>query len=179
MKGIRRETGETKIEVVFTDDGVSTINTGDDFLDHMLVTFGRYAGLNMTIDATGDLQHHLVEDVAITLGLALADQIPETAARYGWCVLPMDEALVESAIDVGGRAHYEGELPSGLYDHFMRSFAVNLKATLHIRVLRGTDRHHIIEAAFKSAGLAIRQAMRNEADAVFSTKGTVQTEAIE
>jgi imidazoleglycerol-phosphate dehydratase len=179
VKGLRRETGETQVEVVLSDHGSTNIETGDAFLDHMLVTFARYSGLGLTIQATGDLQHHLVEDVAITLGLALVDRVPASAARYGWCTLPMDEALVEAAIDVGGRAHYEGKLPSGLYEHFLRSLAMNLKATLHVRVVRGSDRHHIVEAAIKAVGLALRQALKEGEEAVFSTKGAVNIETVE
>jgi imidazoleglycerol-phosphate dehydratase len=84
----------------------------------------------------------------------------------------MDDALVQVALDAGGRAYYEGPIPSGLYDHWMRSFAQNAGMTLHILVLRGTDRHHIVEAAFKALGLALRDALQ-EGDAVFSTKGSV------
>jgi imidazoleglycerol-phosphate dehydratase len=86
----------------------------------------------------------------------------------------MDDALVQACVDMGGRPFYRGPLPSSLYDHWMRSFADNAETTVHLRVLRGTDRHHIIEAAFKALGLAIRDAMRDTgADAVFSTKGSV------
>jgi imidazoleglycerol-phosphate dehydratase len=86
----------------------------------------------------------------------------------------MDEALVQACVDLGGRPYYRGPVPSGLYDHWMRSFADNAKATVHIRVLRGIDRHHIVEAAFKALGLAIRNALADTgANAVFSTKGSV------
>ena len=85
----------------------------------------------------------------------------------------MDEALVQAAIDVGGRAYYVGPLPSRLYEHFLHSFAINLGATLHVEVIRGRDRHHIVEAAIKATGLALRQALA-EGDSVFSTKGAVE-----
>jgi len=85
----------------------------------------------------------------------------------------MDDALVEAALDTGGRPYYRGPLPSTLYDHWMRSFADTAKFTLHLRVLRGSDRHHIVEAGFKALGLALRDAMA-EGGAVFSTKGTVE-----
>lgn len=179
MRGLKRETAETQVKVVFSDHGSTRVNTGDAFLDHMLVTFARYSGLGLTIDASGDLQHHLIEDVAITLGLALGDHLPASAARYGWCVFPMDEALIEAAIDVGGRAHYQGKLPSSLYEHFLRSFAMNLRATLHVRVIRGTDRHHVVEGAIKAVGLALRQALSEKGDVLFATRGAVRTEVIE
>ena len=84
----------------------------------------------------------------------------------------MDDALVHCSLDLGGRPYYQGPLPSTMYDHWMRSFSDNAKATLHIRVLRGTDRHHVVEAAFKALGLAVRQAFV-DSGAVFSTKGGV------
>lgn len=97
--------------------------------------------------------------------------------RYGNRTIPMDDALVQACIDTGGRPYYRGPLPSSLYDHWMRSFADNARATLHIRVLRGSDRHHIVEAAFKALALAIADATTVTAGAgVFSTKGDVSLE---
>jgi len=148
------------------------VETGDGFLTHMVETLARYAGLGLRMQASGDLRHHLVEDVAVTLGKALRREIPETSTRYGWAQVPMDEALAEAALDVGGRPYYVGSLPSTLYRHFLQSLAVNMEATLHIRVVRGKDRHHMVEAAVKAFGLALRQAMA-EGGAVFSTKGSV------
>jgi imidazoleglycerol-phosphate dehydratase len=176
MSRITRETGETRIELeVTTDGGEIQVDTGDAFLDHMLHTLARYAGLGLRVEATSDMRHHLVEDVAITLGIALGPEVPTRAERYGWALVPMDEALVQAAVDVGGRPYYVGRLPSGLYEHFLQSFAVNLGATLHVKVLRGRDRHHMVEAAVKATGLALRQALR-EGDRVFSTKGSVSIE---
>jgi imidazoleglycerol-phosphate dehydratase len=177
MSRLKRETRETTIELdVRRGGGAAEIATGDAFLDHMLATLGRYAGLQLYVRAQGDLRHHLIEDVAITLGLALKDEVPETCARFGWATIPMDDALVRAAVDVGGRAWYEGRLPSALYEHFLQSFAVNLGANLHVEVARGRDRHHIIEAAVKATGLALRQALAQGDDAVFSTKGSVKVE---
>ena len=174
MATLVRETGETQVRVALERHGEpGTSATGDAFLDHMLVTLARYAGAGLDVEATGDLRHHLVEDVAITLGLALREEVPERCARYGEATVPMDEALVQVALDAGGRAHYEGELPSPLYDHFLRSLAMNAALTLHVRVLRGRDRHHVVEAAIKALGLALRQALA-EGDAIFSTKGAVR-----
>lgn len=176
MSRIVRETSETGIELgVERGSGETRIETGDGFLAHMLETLARYASLDLEVDAEGDLRHHLVEDVAIALGLALAVEVPKRAARYGSALVPMDDALVQVALDVGGRFFYEGPLPSDLYDHFLRSFAENLKATLHVRVIRGRDEHHVVEAAVKATGLALRQALR-EGDDVFSTKGSVRLE---
>ena len=173
MTVVVRETKETNIRCELTrGTGRATVATGQPFLDHMLVAFARYSGLDVTIQAPGDLPHHLIEDVAICLGAALAGVLPATAARYGDRTVPMDEALVHCALDLGGRPFYRGPLPSGLYDHFMRSFSDNAKATLHLRVLRGTDRHHIVEGAFKALGFAVRDAFV-DTGAVFSTKGSV------
>ena len=170
---VRRETRETRIRVAIgIGEGSADVRTGEPFLDHMLVTLARYSGLELEVEATGDLRHHLIEDVAITIGSAFARLLPATAARYGERTVPMDEALVQCAIDVGGRPYYRGRLPSTLYEHWMRSFADNARATLHLRVIRGRDRHHVVEAAFKALGLALRQAVA-ETGAVFSTKGTV------
>lgn len=177
MSVIIRETKETHIRVQLErGSGTAAVQTGAPFLDHMLVTLARYSGLDIHVTATGDLRHHLVEDVAIALGAATAAMLPPTAARYGDRVVPMDDALVHVSIDIGGRPYYRGPLPSSLYEHWMRSFADNAKATLHVRVLRGTDRHHVVEAAFKALGLALRDAL-TEAGVVFSTKGAVSLEA--
>jgi imidazoleglycerol-phosphate dehydratase len=177
---LTRETGETRIRIGLSTDtgtepGGNAIATGDPFLDHMLRTLARYADLPVTIEGRGDMRHHLVEDTAITLGMFLARETPATCARYGHAVIPMDDALVEVALDIGGRPHYEGRLPSRLYEHFFRSLALHAGWTLHVRVLRGHDRHHMVEAAFKALGLALRQA-RTDSGAVFSTKGAVRAE---
>jgi imidazoleglycerol-phosphate dehydratase len=177
MTEVVRETKETTIRVgIVPGTGVATVATGERFLDHMLVALARYSGLDLTVEATGDLRHHLIEDVAITFGAALHAMIPPTAARYGERTVPMDDALVQVVLDLGGRPYYRGPLPSSLYDHWMRSFADHAKVTLHVRVLRGTDRHHIVEAAFKGLGFALRDALV-ETGAVFSTKGSVKLEA--
>src|SRR5205807_6402196 len=132
---------------------------GIPFLEHMLNAFAQYSGHGLRVEASGDLPHHVIEDVAIVTGAALAAHLPSTAARYGDRTIPMDDALVHCALDLGGRPYYRGPLPSPLYDHWMRSFSDNAHATLHLRVLRGTDRHHIVEAAFKALGLAVRDAL--------------------
>jgi imidazoleglycerol-phosphate dehydratase len=176
MSIVVRETRETQIRLeVEIGTGKSEISTTVPFLDHMMVTFASYSGLDITLSATGDLKHHIIEDVAIAMGAAVAQVVPPTAARYGDRTIPMDEALVHACLDAGGRPYYEGPIPSRLYDHWMRSFADNSRTTLHIGVIRGTDRHHIVEAAFKAVGLALRDALR-DGGAVFSTKGSVAIE---
>jgi imidazoleglycerol-phosphate dehydratase len=177
MTLIIRETKETSIRCELArGTGEAAVSTGVPFLDHMLVTFARYSALDLSMRATGDLPHHLIEDVAISVGAALAGVLPATAARYGDRTVPMDDALVHCALDLGGRSYYRGPLPSTLYDHWMRSFSDHAHSTLHLRVLRGRDRHHIVEAAFKALGLAVRDALV-DTGAVFSTKGGVALRA--
>jgi imidazoleglycerol-phosphate dehydratase len=172
---VERETRETRVSVaIAAGAGDSVIATTEPFLDHMLSTLARYSRLTLTVSARGDLRHHLIEDVAITLGEAFAAFLPATAARYGDRTIPMDDALVHVALDLGGRAYYRGRVRSALYEHFLRSFATHARATLHVRVLRGRDRHHVVEAAFKALGLALRDALA-ESGQVFSTKGSVRT----
>ncbi|MDZ7778687.1 MAG: imidazoleglycerol-phosphate dehydratase [Gemmatimonadota bacterium] len=179
MSKLKRETRETHIILnVSRGTGEATVRVEDRFLGHMVETLARYAGLVIELEATGDLRHHLIEDVAITLGQALRDEVPARATRYGWAQVPMDEALVEAAVDVGGRPYYVGPLPSRLYEHFLQSLAVNLGATLHVRVIRGEDKHHMVEAGVKATGLALRQALV-EGERVFSTKGAVAVERID
>ena len=174
---IERRTSETEVCVQATlGEGRAEVNTSVPFLDHMMTALARYAGIDLVIHATGDLRHHIIEDVALTVGRAIARVVPPTAARYGECTLPMDDALVQAVLDTGGRPYYRGPLPSGLYEHWMRSFCDAGAFTLHLRVLRGEDRHHIVEAAFKALGLALRAAVQ-DAGAVFSTKGAVTLES--
>jgi imidazoleglycerol-phosphate dehydratase len=176
MTRLTRESKETNIRLsVDRAGGEIQVQTDDQFLTHMVETLARYAGLGLKLQATGDLRHHLVEDVGICLGAALREETPDTANRYGWATVPMDEALAQAALDVGGRPYYVGPLPSRLYEHFLQSLAVNMGATLHIRMIRGRDRHHMVEAAVKAFGLALRQALQ-KGDAVFSTKGPVSLE---
>ena len=176
MTIVKRETRETRVRVeILPGPGEGTIDTGVPFLDHMLVTLARYSGLVLSVTARGDLRHHVIEDVAIALGAALRRHTPARVARYGDRTIPMDDGLVHISIDLGGRAYYRGPLPSTLYDHWMRSFADHARATLHLRVLRGRDRHHVIEAAFKALGLAVRDALV-DSGSVCSTKGEVQWE---
>lgn len=170
---VERKTSETTIRVEMAiGSGAANIRTGVPFLDHMLTALARYSGLDLTVVATGDLRHHLIEDVALTVGEALRRVLPPTCARYGERTVPMDEALVQAVLDAGGRPYYRGPIPSSLYEHWMRSFCDAAKVTLHIRVLRGSDRHHIVEAAFKALGFALRQALV-DTGTVFSTKGAV------
>ncbi|MDQ3264162.1 MAG: imidazoleglycerol-phosphate dehydratase [Myxococcota bacterium] len=172
-KTLTRKTKETQVEL--RGGEAVKVDTGLPFFDHMLGTLLRYAGLNLELRARGDLRHHLIEDVGISLGLFLKDAIPATARRYGERIIPMDDALVQAVVDVGGRSYYRGKLPNALYEHFLRSLAENARITLHVRRLRGRDRHHLIEASFKAVGLALRDAC-SEGGVLFSTKGAVELE---
>lgn len=174
---VERRTTETVVRVALElAPGEITIATGEPFLDHMVRTLARYAQWTLDLRASGDLRHHVIEDVALTLGAALARSLPDAVARYAHHVIPMDDALVSASIDIGGRHYYRGPLPSALYEHWMRSFATALACTLHLRVLRGRDRHHVVEAAFKALGMTLRDALQPRA-APFSTKGAVRLTA--
>jgi imidazoleglycerol-phosphate dehydratase len=176
MSTVVRETSETKIRVEMAKGtGKASIDTELPFFSHMLNTLARYSGLDLTVQAKGDLTHHLMEDVAIAMGAAFAQIVPATARRYGDHFVPMDDALVHAVVDIGGRFYFRGRLPSRLYTHWMRSFAEHGRMTLHLRLLRGKDRHHLIEAAFKAVGLSLREALE-DSGAVFSTKGAVKWE---
>ena len=175
---IERKTKETEVRVhlargLAASAPESAMRTGEPFLDHVLATLARYAAVDLRVQASGDLRHHLIEDVAIAVGTAISRTASAGLARYGERTIPMDDALVQVVLDLGGRPYYRGPLPSGLYDHWMRSFADHARATLHIRVLRGLDRHHIVEAAFKGLGFALREALAETTDPI-STKGVVQ-----
>ena len=154
----------------------------------MLITFGRYANLNGYIKTQGDLfvdTHHTIEDTAIALGKTLKMMIKDTSInRYANAIIPMDEALVRTVIDMGGRAYldfdYEFKREKiGAYDtdmtlEFLRAIANNSESTIHIDVLKGKNDHHITEAIFKSLGLAIKQAITVVDGEIFSTKGKVE-----
>ncbi|HEV3329167.1 MAG TPA: imidazoleglycerol-phosphate dehydratase [Acidimicrobiales bacterium] len=175
MTTVRRTTSETQVTVELSLGAIDpkvAVSTTEPFFDHMVAALGRYAGFDLTVTATGDLPHHLTEDVALTLGRAILEATPATCARYGTATIPMDDALVTAAIDLGGRGFWGGSLPDPSFDHVLRSLATAAAATLHVVVVRGEDNHHVTEAAMKAVGLALRQAMA-EAGSVFSTKGTV------
>lgn len=172
-----RSTKETDVEAVLDLDGGDVeVSTGDAFLDHMVDTLARYAGWGLTLEATGDMPHHLIEDVGIVLGRALrqaleADDAP--VVRFGERAVPMDDALVLVAVDLVERPYYDGDVPKRHYDHLLRSLATEARITLHVATLRGTDEHHVTEAAYKALGFALQQALA-PAGTALSTKGTVR-----
>jgi imidazoleglycerol-phosphate dehydratase len=170
-----RETKETKVEVRLGLDGSgeSEVAIPDEFLRHMVETLARYSGVDMEVAADGDIAHHLIEDVAVTLGRAYREAMGEAPVkRIANSIVPMDEALVQVTVDLIDRPYVHLEVPDVMYEHFLRSFAMELRATVHTIVIRGRDDHHIIEATFKALGLALREALR-PSKVVVSTKEDV------
>lgn len=190
---ITRRTGETDIALSITLDGrgASDVATGCGFLDHMLTLFARHGRFDLNVKCIGDTyvdDHHTVEDVGISLGQAISAALGEKRGivRYGSMLLPMDEALILSAVDISGRGMlvYDASIPTekvGSFDcqlaeEFWMAFARNAGCTLHIRQLAGTNSHHIIEGMFKSVARSMRQAVAIDpdfADEIPSTKGVL------
>lgn len=173
---VSRETKETGIQVALDIDGSGTCKCAvpDKFLKHMVETLAKYSGVDLSVAAKGDLEHHLIEDVAIALGRAYREAIGDRPVkRIASATVPMDEALVQVTIDLIDRPYVHIELPDRMYEHFLRSFAMELRATVHTVVLRGKDEHHIVEATFKALGLALKDAM-TPSRSVMSTKSSVK-----
>jgi imidazoleglycerol-phosphate dehydratase len=169
-----RETRETKVRVLVepgSNGAAPKIRVQDEMLQHMLESLARWSGLRLEVEATGDLRHHLVEDVGIVLGRALRDGLDmERCERVAHAIVPMDEALVGVAIDLIDRPFFHGELPDPLLTHFLQSLAHEGRFNLHVDVIRGVHEHHVCEAAFKGLGIALRKALAPRADHL-STKG--------
>src|SRR5882672_9357641 len=188
----QRKTKETDVRVKLNLDGGgrSHVDTGLPFLDHMLDLFARHGLFDLEVTCKGDLEiddHHSVEDIAITLGQALTQALGDKAgiARYGEAVVPMDEALCRSVIDLSGRFYLVYEVPTRrqkignfsveLAEHFWRSLAETARFNLHIDCLRGRNTHHILEGTFKATTRALRQAVNRDPriTGVLSTKGAL------
>lgn len=173
---ISRETKETAISVQLELDGSgkSKCNISEGFLRHMVETLAKYSGVDLEMSAKGDIEHHLIEDVAISLGRAYREAMGDKPVkRIASATVPMDEALAQVTVDLIDRPFVHLEMPDQMYEHFLRSFAMELRATVHTVVLRGKDNHHIVEATFKALGLALKDAM-SPSSAVMSTKSTVK-----
>ncbi len=190
---IKRDTAETKITLTLDLDGTgkSDIATGCGFLDHMLTLFAKHGRFDLTVDCDGDIDvddHHTVEDIGICLGKAFSEALGDKKGivRYGSFTLPMDEALILSAVDISGRDYlaFNLEIPTekvGTFDtelveEFMLAFTRNAGVTLHIVQLAGTNSHHIIEGTFKCLARALRQAVSIDEkfkDEIPSTKGVL------
>ncbi|HEY0383776.1 MAG TPA: imidazoleglycerol-phosphate dehydratase HisB [Candidatus Elarobacter sp.] len=186
---VRRETKETRIDLrLALDGGPVSIETDVDFFDHMLTALATHAGLGFELVAHGDGMdhHHLIEDVGIAVGRAIAEALGDKRgiARFGSIAVPLDDALVQCAVDLSGRPwlNYDvpfsvpalGALPTELVPHFFRSVVDHGKFNLHLLRWAGTNNHHLCEAAFKAFARAFAQAKIVTAnDAVPSTKGTL------
>ena len=185
-----RETKETRVEVSLTLDGEgrADVATGIPFFDHMLEQLGRHGGFDLTLKADGDLAvdtHHTVEDTGIVLGQALAEALGDKAGvrRFASMGIPLDEALVEVALDLSGRpflvydvdpvAEWIGTFDPQLAEEFWRAFVTAAGITLHLRSVSGRNGHHVLEASFKGVARCLRDAVRVEGTAVPSTKGTL------
>jgi imidazoleglycerol-phosphate dehydratase len=189
-----RTTKETTISVRLDLDGprgAVAASTGLPFFDHMLDQLGRHGGFDLSVEATGDLEvdgHHTVEDVAITVGQCFAAALGDKAGirRFASGLFPLDEALVEVALDLSGRPFCAYEVPFGevlplgnppfnpeMAEHFWQSFATAAGITLHVRLREGRNTHHIVEATFKGVARCLRDAVRVEGGGVPSTKGAL------
>ncbi|MCI0756632.1 imidazoleglycerol-phosphate dehydratase HisB [Teichococcus vastitatis] len=190
---IARSTSETQIQVLLRLDGTgqARVNTGIGFLDHMLTALARHSLIDLEVDAKGDLHidfHHTTEDVGIVLGQAVKRALGDKRGirRYGAALVPMDEALVEAAIDISGRPFLAwtvafprdkvGAMDTELFEEFFRAFAINAGITLHVIQKAGSNAHHIAEGCFKALARALRQAVEPDpraAGAIPSTKGSL------
>ncbi len=190
---VQRTTKETSIVLSIDLDGsgATSVSTGIPFYDHMLEQVGKHGAFDLSIDATGDLHidtHHTVEDVAIALGEAFRQALGDKVGvrRFASGMYPLDEALVEVALDLSGRPHVEWHVPMPevlplgnppfdpqLAEHAISSFATAAGITLHVTLKRGRNAHHIIEATFKGLARCLRDAVRVEGSGVPSTKGVL------
>jgi len=189
---VERRTKETDIKVSISLDGSgeSTISTGIPFLDHMLELFAKHGLFDLTVQAEGDLEidgHHTMEDIGIVLGEAIASALGDKAGirRYGWTILPMDEALALVALDLSGRpylvydlvppAPYIKDIDTRLFNEFFQALSVKAGMNLHICMMKGEETHHVFEAVFKAFAKSLDQAVSVDSriSGVLSTKGTL------
>lgn len=189
---IRRVTAETDVHVVFNPDGQgnSRINTGIGFFDHMLAAFAKHGFFDLTVEVSGDLHvdsHHTIEDTGIVLGQAIAKAAGDKKGirRYGFFVLPMDDALVLCSLDLGGRAYYAsdvaftaeriGQFETEMFREFFLAVSANAAMNLHFKQLAGENNHHIAEASFKAFAKALDAAYGTDERIrdVLSTKGSL------
>ncbi len=185
---VSRKTKETDISVTVSLDGTGTssVNSGVAFLDHMLTNFSKHSGIDLSVTCRGDLEvddHHSVEDIAIVVGSAINEALGEKRGiqRYGWAIIPMDEALARCALDLGGRSYcifkadFKRPVIQGfateMVEHFFLSLSGTLKANIHLAILEGENTHHKIESLFKSFAYAMKAAIAVTGDEIPSTKG--------
>lgn len=188
---LERTTAETSIKLTLSLDGSgqADVTTGVGFLDHLLSALTRHARLDLTLRCEGDLHvddHHTAEDSALALGTAIDRALGERRGivRFGWALVPLDEALVRAAVDLSGRPYADvnldlrremlGTLSAENVSHVLHSLAMGARLTLHVDALKGTNDHHRAEAAFKATAVALRQAIASSSfDDVPSTKGAL------
>ncbi len=186
---VSRKTKETTVDLQLNLDGSgrANVDTGIKFLDHLLSSFAKHGSFDLKLKARGDLEHHVAEDAVIALGSALEKALgrKEGIRRIGDAFVPMDDALVLVAIDLGGRASAEvdvkfekkklDDMSADLVEHLLQTLATNAKLNLHVQVLRGRNDHHKAEAIFKALGIALAEAVSKRARArgIPSTKGAI------
>ena len=184
---LERTTKETEINLTLDLDGNGTakVDTTLKFLDHMLVLLAKHSQINLELTAHGDLNHHLVEDIGICLGQAFLKALGDKKGieRYGEATIPMDEVLVQAALDFSGRTaicldlKFKHPIVEDVSTedliHFLQSFGENARMNLHVRVLYGENDHHKIEGAIKALARAIKQAKKITSDEIMSTKGVL------
>jgi imidazoleglycerol-phosphate dehydratase len=185
-----RATSETRVDLVLVVDGSgqAEASTGIPFFDHMLAQLGKHGGFDLQVEAVGDLEvdlHHTVEDVGIALGESFREALGDKVGvrRFASALVPLDEALVQVALDLSGRpylvydvdpvAEWIGTFDPQLCEEFWRAFAFAAGITLHVRSLTGRNGHHVIEASFKGVARSLRDAVRIEGATIPSTKGTL------
>ncbi len=187
---VKRKTFETDIQVELNLDGSGqhSIDSGVVFLDHMLANFSKHSGIDLTLHCKGDTEvddHHSVEDIALVMGSAMLEALGDKKGvqRYGWSMIPMDEALARCALDLGGRSYCVFKcnfsrpdingFSTEMIEHFFLSLSRTLQANIHLTVLEGSNTHHKIEALFKAFAYALKQAVSITGTSVPSTKGTL------
>ncbi len=184
---VSRKTKETNIELYINLDGNGEheINIGIKFLEHMLKTLSYYSKFDLKIKAEGDLKHHLIEDIAIVLGTAFNNALKDKKGirRFGYSIIPMDDSLVMTVVDISGRSYFYTnieikniaieDISDDLILHFLKTFAYNSKINLHIVSFYYRDLHHLYEAIFKSLGFSLREASSIVDENVPSLKGTI------
>ncbi len=187
---VQRKTAETDISIELNLDGSGrhSIDSGVVFLDHMLANFSKHSGIDLTVSCKGDTEvddHHSVEDIALVMGSAIQEALQDKKGiqRYGWAIIPMDEALTRCALDIGGRsfcvfkASFSRQEINGfsteLVEHFFISLSRTMHANIHLAVLEGNNTHHKIETLFKAFAYALKQAVTVTGTDIPSTKGVV------
>jgi imidazoleglycerol-phosphate dehydratase len=184
---IERKTTETDINIFLNLDGKGDykINTGLKFFDHMLSSFARHGSFDLKVTATGDNEHHIVEDTGIALGEAFKKALGDKIGiqRFGFSIIPMDDVLMLTSVDLGGRSYCANsvtfrkkkieDLSSEMISHFLESFSAELRMNLHVKLLEGKNEHHKAEALFKSLAVSLGDACRITGVDIPSTKGVL------